>query len=198
MRLILLRHGETLWNIDQRLQGHENSDLSPRGRQQALRFRPYVTALAPAQVVASDLGRTRETARLIGYPDAPTDQRLRELHMGAWTGRAKPELIAQEGVAYAAWRAGTHVPIGGEAWVDFRARVVDGLRDWVGRSNGDVLAVVHSGVVRAALSGFLNIPPAHLVPITPGAAAILNFEESEIRLEGYNIGALAPDEDVAD
>ncbi|MEX2374622.1 MAG: histidine phosphatase family protein [Dehalococcoidia bacterium] len=201
MRFILLRHGETLWNVEQRLQGHENSELSDRGREQALRFAKYAAALRPRHVVTSDLGRTRETARLLGYPDVPCDKRFRELHMGDWTGRTKPDLIADYTEDYSAWRAGRFTPNNGEEWDVFCERVAEGIRFWLSQAEGDVLAVVHSGVVRAACAKFLGIPPHRIVPTTPGAATILNFEDPdrvEARLEGYNIGALAPDHSVAD
>lgn len=201
MRFILLRHGETLWNVEQRLQGHENSELSPRGREQALRFAKYAAALRPRHVVSSDLGRTRETAQLLGYRDVACDKRFRELHMGEWTGRTKPELIANHAQDYTEWRAGRFTPENGEDWDGFRARVADGIRHWLAQAEGDVLAVVHSGVIRAACAEFLGIAPARIVPTTPGAATILYFEDprhAEAKLEGYNIGALVPDESVAD
>jgi len=201
VRFILLRHGETLWNVEQRLQGHENSELSERGRQQALRFAKYAAALNPRHVVSSDLGRTRETARLLGYGEVACDKRFRELHMGEWTGRTKPELIANHAEDYGAWRAGRFTPHNGEDWDGFRARVAEGVRHWLAQAEGDVLAVVHSGVIRAACAEFLGLPPALTVPTTPGAAAILNFADSrggEAKLEGYNIGALAPDDSTAD
>lgn len=201
MRFILLRHGETLWNVEHRLQGHENSALSERGRAQALRFVKYATILNPRHVVSSDLGRTRETARLLGYEDVACDKRFRELHMGDWTGRTKPDLIANHADDYTAWRAGRFTPENGEAWDGFRARVAEGVRHWLSQAEGDVLAVVHSGVIRAACAEFLGIPPARIMPTTPGAATILRFEDperAEAKLEGYNIGALAPDQSVAD
>lgn len=201
MRFILLRHGETLWNVEQRLQGHENSELSERGREQAIRFAKYAAALRPRHVVSSDLGRTRETAHLLGYRDVACDKRFRELHMGDWTGRTKPDLIANHADDYGAWRAGRFTPQNGEGWDGFRARVAEGIRHWLSLAEGDVLAVVHSGVIRAACAEFLGIPPARIIPTTPGAATILNFEDperAEAKLEGYNIGALAPDESVAD
>lgn len=195
MRLILMRHGETIWNAEQRLQGHDNAPLSPRGIEQALAFRPLVDGLKPRQVVSSDLGRCRETVRLIGHPDAPADDRLRELNMGEWTGRRKPDLIAENPAAYWAWRAGTSHPVGGEGWQAFESRVADGLRDWLQRTGGDVLAVVHSGVIRAALTAFLGLPQNRIVPVTPGTATMLNFDSAasdHARLEGYNIGLYAP------
>lgn len=201
MRFILLRHGETLWNAEQRLQGHENSELSERGRAQARQFAKYAAALNPKHVVSSDLGRTLETAKLLGYADAPCDRRFRELNMGDWTGRTKPELMASNGEQYQLWRAGEFTPSNGEDWLAFRGRVADGIRDWLLKASGDVLAIVHSGVVRAACSEFLGLPPGRIVPTTPGAATVLRFDvpqTMEAKLEAYNLGALAPDEAVAD
>ena len=201
MRLILMRHGETNWNAEERLQGQDNSELSPRGVEQAKRFAAFVRALRPARVVSSDLGRTRETAALIGYADCPSDARLREWNMGVWTGRTKPDLIAENAELYHAWRAGHHTPDGGEAWPDFSARVATGLRDWLGQDTGDLLAVVHGGVIRAALDAFLGIPPSKVIPVTPGTGTILSFKASNYetaQLEGYNIGAVVPDRSVAD
>ena len=64
---------------------------------------------------------------------------------------------------------------GGESWQDFRTRVEDGLRGWLARTEGDLLVVVHSGVIRAALSAFLDLPQGRIVPITPGTATMLAF-----------------------
>lgn len=201
MRLIMLRHGETVWNDEQRLQGQDNSDLSERGIWQARKFLPYARALVPAQVISSDLGRTRQTARLIGYPDAPSDARLRELDMGEWTGRTKLDLIRDHPEDYSAWRAGSFTPPRGETWQMFRARVAESIRDWLRRTEGDLLAIVHGGVIRAACHEFLGLPPSRVVPVTPGTATILNFasaDEGVALLEGYNIGSVVPDLSVAD
>ncbi|MCC5967300.1 MAG: histidine phosphatase family protein [Natronohydrobacter sp.] len=199
MRLILVRHGETLWNIEQRLQGHADAPLSPRGVQQAVSFIHFARALAPKGVVSSDLGRCRETARIMGFEDAPADARLRELNMGDWTGRTKPELIATQPEEYWAWRAGRYYPENGETLESFRERVAEGLRDWLRRTDGDLLAIVHSGVVRAALSAFLGLDQEKLVPVTPGTGTILNFADAssdDVRLEGFNLGLFAPQEEA--
>lgn len=195
MRLILMRHGETIWNAEQRLQGHDNAPLSPRGIQQALDFKTMVGALNPRLVVSSDLGRCRETLGLIGYANAPDDARLRELNMGEWTGLRKPDLIAECPTAYWAWRAGTFHPKGGETWQDFQTRVSGGLRDWLQKADGDLLAVVHSGVIRAAMVAFLGLPQNKIMPVTPGTGTILHFDgatDAYAKLEGYNIGLFAP------
>ncbi|MDN5788560.1 histidine phosphatase family protein [Pseudorhodobacter sp.] len=195
MRLILMRHGETIWNAERRLQGHDNAQLSARGIEQALSFKRLIDGLNPKCVVSSDLGRCRETVGLIGFEDAPADVRLRELNMGEWTGRRKPDLIAEHPENYWAWRAGTWHPKGGEAWQDFVDRVVGGLRDWLKTADGDVLAVVHSGVIRAALNAFLGLSQDKMVPVTPGTATMLHFDDpfsKVVKLEGYNLGLFAP------
>lgn len=195
MRLILMRHGETVWNAEQRLQGHDNANLSARGIQQALSFKRMVADLNPGRVVSSDLGRCRETVKLIGFEDAPADARLRELNMGDWTGQRKTDLIARHPDKYWAWRAGEWHPAGGEAWQDFVDRIAHGLRDWMGRAESDLLAVVHSGVIRAALTAFIGVSQDRLVPVTPGTATMLHFDTASARiakLEGYNIGLFAP------
>ncbi|MCE8440442.1 histidine phosphatase family protein [Rhodovulum sulfidophilum] len=202
MRLILLRHGETLWNAEKRLQGHDNSPLSPRGIEQARAIVPRLGALSPARVVTSDLGRVRQTAEIVGHADAPFDEWLRELDMGEWTGLRKDALIAEEAELYGAWRAGRYTPAGGETWDGFVRRITSALSDWLYAGQGDLLAIVHSGVVRAACFGFLGLKPAHLLPVTPGHLTILDFEDvrdtAPPRLEAYNLGEFGPDTDVAD
>lgn len=201
MRLILLRHGETMWNAAQRLQGHDNSPLSERGVEQARRFMGFARALRPYRVVSSDLGRTRQTAEIIGHGDCPADSRLREFNIGVWTGRARADLLAEEAENYHAWRAGTYTPEGAESWSVFRDRIAGGLRHWLGAGPEDLLAIVHGGVIRAACDAFLGLPPSRVIPVTPGTATIFSFPDGDAgaaRLEGYNIGAVVPDVAVAD
>ncbi|ELI6432681.1 histidine phosphatase family protein [Aeromonas salmonicida subsp. salmonicida] len=200
MRLILMRHGETLWNIEKRLQGHENTPLSPRGIAQAKAIIPNIRELSPVRVVSSDLGRARQTAEIIGYGQALSDPELRELNMGVWTGQSKPELIATQSSLYDAWRAGTFTPEGGEKWDVFLSRIEKALHSWVQAGDGDLLAVVHSGVIRAACVAFLGLKPSQLLPVTPGSLTIFNFSRHSYQpqLEAYNIGGLSPDKSVAD
>ena len=99
--------------------------------------------------------------------------------------------------------AGTFHPEGGETWEQFETRVAEGLRDWLRKTDGDVLAVVHSGVIRAALVAFLGLLQHRLLPVTPGTGTILHFDGADAKhakLEGYNIGLFAPQsaEAVAD
>ncbi len=95
MRLILLRHGETLWNKEHRLQGHLNSPLSEKGIAQAKAIKPLIEKFSLKKVICSDLERAKQTAELIGFPNATPDSHLRELAMGEWEGRKKDEIMQE-------------------------------------------------------------------------------------------------------
>src|SRR5690606_39102905 len=123
MRPILLSYREFVWNAEQRLQGHHDLPLTARGNEQAKAIKQYAQALAPPQAVSSHHGRCRETARLLGLQDAPTDRRLREIDMGEWSGRTKPELVAECPEDYRSWRARLYRPANGESWDEFCDRV---------------------------------------------------------------------------
>ncbi|MFC0226654.1 histidine phosphatase family protein [Serratia aquatilis] len=198
MRLILMRHGETLWNQESRLQGHDNSSLSNKGIQQAEKLKDSIRLLSPVRIICSDLGRARQTAGIIGYSHAITDPALRELHMGEWTGLRKPDLIADEPEKYWQWRKGLYTPPGGESWEDFCQRIHQALMGWIEKEDTDLLAIVHSGVIRAACKVFMKLPPENLLPVTPATLTIFNIEQGKTRLEAYNIGAFIPDADAAD
>ncbi|MGY4675939.1 histidine phosphatase family protein [Ursidibacter arcticus] len=199
MRLILLRHGETLWNKEHRLQGHQNSPLSERGILQAQAIKPIIDKLAPQYVISSDLGRALQTAKIIGYPNAITDINLRELAMGEWEGRKKEEIISENPELYQAWRDGEYTPKGAETWRDFCQRISTALFNWAKRNDGDTLAIVHSGVVRAACESLVSLSTKHLLPVTQGTLTIFEITPSNpIKLEAYNLGGFIPELNVAD
>lgn len=146
-RLFLVRHGESTYNAEGRLQGQADPPLSPRGRAEAEALAQVLDGAAAARVISSDLVRARETAALLGHPEAPTDARLREIDVGEWQGRMLSEFPT--GPEFS-WRGGPIVPPGGEAWSELVARVgavVDELM-----ADGPWIAVAHGGVVRAAVT----------------------------------------------
>ncbi len=199
MRLILLRHGETVWNTEKRLQGHRNSPLTKRGIQQARGIKPMIAELKPNIVVTSDLGRTRQTAEIVGYPKAILDPQLRELNMGIWSARKKTDIIKENPTLYDAWRIGEYTPAGGENFFAFCDRITNALIRWSKKDNNSILAIVHSGVIRAACVSLLELSPKHLLPVTQGTLTILNIEPgAAVKLEAYNLGMFAPDADVID
>jgi probable phosphoglycerate mutase len=149
-RLILVRHGESTWNAEHRLQGQLDPPLSDRGREQARALAPIVAAPASDRVICSDLARARETAELLGLEPARFDPAWREIDVGEWSGRTAAEIDAQS-AELTSWRGGPRTAPGGEPWTAFAARVgaaIDGLLD----AGGSWLVVCHGGCIRVAVA----------------------------------------------
>jgi broad specificity phosphatase PhoE len=96
--LALLRHADTAWSVEGRIQGHSDVPLSVSGREQ-LRGRVLPPDCSGMKVVTSPLARCVETAVLLGAPDAEREPRIAEMHWGAWEGRLLAELRQELGEA---------------------------------------------------------------------------------------------------
>lgn len=165
--LYMLRHGETTWNTERRMQGRRNSDLTERGRQQAEAMgRALRDELArtpgPTVFLRSPLGRVRETSEIVGRElgldpgDWRDDLRLAELGYGQWEGLSWPEIEVTHPTALADWRADPHgfCPPGGETHVELRQRSAAVLADIAASAVRTV--VVGHGVSGAVVRG-LNL-----------------------------------------
>lgn len=126
------------------------------------------TPPADARLVASDLARTRDTARALAAAwghdaaDVALDARLREMHFGAWDGRAWDDVERTDTAALGAWMARWHevaVP-GGEGFPDVLARVAGWLGAWHASAPDGATGVVvaHAGSIRALLCHALGLP----------------------------------------
>jgi broad specificity phosphatase PhoE len=151
--LLIIRHGESEWNVEKRWQGWLDSQLTAEGLQQA-RDRADVLArsgLAPAVVHCSDLGRARQTAEIIaaalGVPTRPHPG-LRERSGGDWEGFTADEIDERWPGRRMAWRRGeiTTMP-GGEDDAAVLARVDEALASAL-ESGTPALVITHHGVLR--------------------------------------------------
>jgi probable phosphoglycerate mutase len=162
--LYMLRHGETAWNTERRMQGTKNSALTERGRAQAIamgRALKVELALEPGPTVflRSPLGRTCETALLIGRElgldpaDWRDDPRLAELSYGEWEGFTWKEIEARHPDALSQWRADPHgfCPPGGETHFELRRRSEAVLAEIIAAKVRTV--VVSHGVSGAVVRG---------------------------------------------
>src|SRR5918994_3815273 len=104
-RLILVRHGESTWNAEERLQGQLDPPLSERGREQSAALAGMLDGLPDERVICSDLGRARQTAELLGLRPVRFDARWREIDVGEWGGLPAAEIDAQGG-GLTKWRGG--------------------------------------------------------------------------------------------
>ncbi|MFE3836142.1 histidine phosphatase family protein [Pseudogemmobacter sonorensis] len=201
MRLLLVRHGQSVWNADRRLQGQADIALSEAGRAQARALAPVIAAFAPERAVSSDLARARETAALLGHPRAVLLPELREHSVGLWEGRAIPSIMAETPGDYALWRGGRFTPEGGEPWESFTARVTSALRAEHARGDcRNLLVVCHGGVIRAVLHGLLGLAPTSLIPVAPASLTTLMLRAGDpsprLELLNYRPGEIdldAPD-----
>jgi broad specificity phosphatase PhoE len=162
--LYMLRHGETAWNTERRMQGTKNSDLTERGRAQAQamgRALRAELALEPGPTVflRSPLGRVRETSEIVGRElgldpgQWRDDPRLAELGYGQWEGFTWTEIEVTHPTALADWRADPHgfVPPGGETHFELRQRSAAVLAE-VAASRTRTVIVSH-GVSGAVVRG---------------------------------------------
>jgi len=186
-RLLLVRHGETSWNGERRLQGQEDIPLSARGLDQARALAPVVRSFRPATVFGSDLLRATQTAAALGYPEVVRDRRLREAHLGAWVGLSAADLMRTDPDAYLAWRQGTLTPPEGESFETLMGRVRAALEDVLGAPS-PVLVVTHGGVVRAALALLLGLYPDRIVPVSPASLTVVDVPAGVTRV-GADAGA---------
>jgi broad specificity phosphatase PhoE len=167
--LYFVRHGETDWNAEGRLQGQQDIPLNALGRVQAeeagLRLHRLVGDVGHLDYVASPLGRTRETMErlraAVGLDpsDYRLDPRLVELTFGEWEGmtwkevrKAAPQLAAAR--ERDKWG---YVPPGGESYAMLAERVRPVLADL----SRDTVVVAHGGVARALLSAACGVSSRH-------------------------------------
>jgi probable phosphoglycerate mutase len=172
--LLLIRHGETDWNAQSRIQGHIDIDLSERGHQQARSLARALRAEALAAVYASDLGRARQTALPLALDrglELRLDPRLRERGFGLFEGSTYAQAQANWPNEYAIWqrRDPGHAVPGGESYLQARTRVMQCLEEIVRRHEGQAVALVtHGGVLdivyRWAHGIAWQTPRSHLIP----------------------------------
>lgn len=147
-----MRHGQTDWNLEGRIQGASDTDLNATGRWQSERLRQRLAGERFDVVWSSDLKRAHQTAR-IAFPDhdVVTDPRLRELNAGEVEGLAFAALPAGLRAVWSALWTGDSAaqPPNGESY----QQVIDRVRLWLADlpKSGRVACVVHGGVVHAAI-----------------------------------------------
>ena len=153
-RIIAIRHGETAWNVDTRIQGQLDIPLNEKGRWQAERLgRALATSESVSAIYCSDLLRAWDTAQSIaesmGLPSISAPG-LRERGFGSFEGKTFVELEAAWPAETARWRQRDPdwAPPGGENLKDFRIRVLDTTNELAAKHEGEqIVLVAHGGVL---------------------------------------------------
>ena len=167
-RVIIIRHGETEWNLQARYQGQDNSPLTERGIAQAEAVGKRLATVPFDAIVSSDLQRAVDTAESIAahHSQTPcfTDERLRERDFGKLTAMTRTEALEkypEEEKSYLSHDPDYRIP-GGESLRDVYDRAAAALDDWAARYDGQTLCVVtHGGVLGQFLRYVLGIPLNH-------------------------------------
>jgi probable phosphoglycerate mutase len=183
-----IRHGETQWNADGRLQGAQDTALNDLGRRQAVQAGHILADLLERDgrdksrlpFVASPLNRARATMELargalqLPVQDYAIDDRLREIGYGKWEGFTLAEMQAADPVFFARrladkWRV---APEGGETYEAVQQR----MSEWYGEQKHDIVTVAHGGTARALMValGFETPQSAADLPIAQGAVYVFS------------------------
>jgi broad specificity phosphatase PhoE len=177
--ILLVRHGETDWNLHRRLQGHADTPLNRRGREQARDLAAELADEPIDAVYSSDLVRAHETARVVAEAhglDVTAIDDLRERNFGTWEGLSDDEIHARFP------EAATGVLGDGETREEMARRVFDALQRIAdSHPGGRVLVVSHGGPLRAVLrhcgvDGVERIANCHIVRVEAGNGALRNID----------------------
>jgi probable phosphoglycerate mutase len=188
-----IRHGETAWNAEGRLQGALDVPLNDLGRTQAAHAGNILADLfvrdgrdkSSLAFVASPLGRARSTMELVRGElklpprDYALDDRLREIGYGQWEGSTLPQLQAEDPELFARRQAEkwTVAPPGGETYASVQIR----MRDWYDALRADTVAVAHGGTARALMVALGFETPMSAADLTIEQGAVYVFSDGGLR-----------------
>jgi probable phosphoglycerate mutase len=167
-RIIAIRHGETTWNVDARIQGSLDIALNPTGHRQAARLASALADDPISAIYASDLTRAWETAQYLGRAhrlEVTQEKGLRERCFGNFEGRTFAEIEAALPAQAQLWRKRDpdFAPPGGESLLALKHRVEEAAARLAARHPGELIALVgHGGVMdvlyRAATRVHIQAP----------------------------------------
>ena len=189
LRLLLVRHGESVWNEEERIQGQQDIPLSENGRRQAMALGERLRDVKIDACFSSPLKRATETAELILKASGNslpivTLPELMERNFGEWEGKCVADLKVESADDFARWVAAHYLPAPpkGESIEELLKRVKKGLERILAEvSDGTVLVVGHSGSVKAAVCVLFQLPPESFAKLKVDNASLTVLEISEGR-----------------
>lgn len=175
-QLILVRHGQTDWNLEGRYQGHADAPLNATGRAQAGALAEQLAGQSFEAIYSSNLRRAHETAGIIAEKHGMivlVDERLREVNLGGWEGMLFSDIVAQYPSEWEQrQRDPAHSrPPGGESASELSVRVLAAVDEIARRhAPGPVLIVSHGLALAAALCRTQNLPLTEVYDAVPDNA----------------------------
>lgn len=194
LRIFLIRHGETEWNKQNRLQGNSDINLSPEGLHQAIMLAEHAPFQHVDAIYSSDLTRAVATANVLAERfdlDVKTMPELRETNFGDWEGRFISELAEEFPVAFGKFFTDPERchPPHGETFLEAQARVMIGIREII--SNHDdqnIIVVSHGSAIRLILGAALDMPIHKMWAIAQFNMAlnVLRVDDGDLTVELMN------------
>lgn len=197
VRIVLVRHGESEWNAAGLIQGHAGIGLTDRGQAQAEAVATFLAQEYPdcGLLVRSDLTRVAETAASTEQAfdlTARVDRRLREIDVGAWSGKTHEQVAVEDPDGLDAWQRGFDTPRGGgERLSELQARVLAAVHDVAeeAAAGGDDTAILftHGGPVRAVVEAVVGLPVDRTRVLGPVGNGSMTLVEWDTRGEGSRL-----------
>ena len=156
---ILIRHGETDWNVERRYQGQSDIPLNERGRRQSYELISLLAVRKPSMIYCSDLSRASETAEILSSElSVPftRDPRLREIHLGSWEGMLLQEIQAKYSELLLLRKQDPHIVSapGGETLIQVQSRVLAAIEDIRKIHQNESVAIISHGLPLAIVQAW--------------------------------------------
>lgn len=190
IRIVLVRHGETEWNREHRLQGHSDIPLAASGTAQAETTGAFVRAQNPRQAHVSTLVRTQQTFARFGLEVEPRIwPELAEQNLGEWEGHYAAHIRETRAEQFEGWRAGAYTPAGGETHEQLVSRMTRAFSEIVRATalieptpSADLsfevrtaVAVSHGAALRVLFEGLGLIDRRQFIPLTPASVTVIDI-----------------------
>lgn len=176
--IYIVRHGQTEWNILGKTQGHGDSNLTAKGREQAELLAESMTKYPIDYIYSSDLGRAYQTAEIIGNKlniEIEKTEALREMNFGTWEGRVIKDIMEEDPDLYRRWRNEPHlaqIPQG-ETLYQIKERTDAFIKEINEKYDGKhIVLVTHSLCARIMLLSFLDSSVQNIYRINQGNTAL--------------------------
>jgi len=188
-RVFLVRHGQTVWNKQGRLQGHRNSSLTNVGKKQAEKVRGSLAQTTIHKAYVSSLQRAQETSQIIlhgRYTEVITADNLKEIRLGPWEGKTREETRISHPEQYKYfWNKPDKFKLdGAETYEQLQARVVRELDGIFSNEKGNhVLVVSHWIAIKVAMAYYGSVPFDQLSSVADpgnGSFSVLTQRENGV------------------
>lgn len=183
--ILLIRHGQTDWNLSRRWQGHTDTPLNALGRAEAECLATRLTSWPIQAIYSSDLSRAFETAEAVGRAlklEPLPNPSLRERNGGRFEGLTSEEMVSRYENLWQKVRLEGAAPPGGETDLEVAERIIQAYEHYRSRHQGQMIAIVsHGGSLKNLISFILGFPLGHQASI----GLLGNTALSTIRIDDF-------------